>query len=83
MKKIIGFGLIVIGFVVLVSFQKNENQVPYFSTMLSPYSEELDIISSNNKIETYTSLETGFGGFFRVYMGTGKQGEESKRGKPC
>jgi len=76
MKKIIGFGLIVIGFVVLVSFQKNENQVPYFSTMLSPYSEELDIISSDKStiIETYTSLETGFGGFFQVYMGTGKQG---------
>jgi len=75
MKKIIGFGLIVIGFVVLVSFQKNENQVPYFSTMLSPYSEGLDIISSNNKIETYTSLETGLGEFFKVYIGTGKQGD--------
>jgi len=77
MKKIVGFGLIIIGFVVLVSFQQNDNQVAYLSTILSPYSEELNIISSNQsmKIETYASLETGYGGFFKAYIGTGKQGE--------
>ena len=74
MRKIIRFGLLVIGFVVLVSCQKNGNQAQYFSAMLSPYSEELDIMNDRFlTVETFASLETGAGGFFQVYIGTGKQ----------
>ena len=75
MKRIIVFGLITIG---VMSCQMNQKQIPYLSTILSPYSEELDIVPSSLpksffQAETYTKLETGLDDI-QIYIGIGKQG---------
>ena len=76
MKKVVVFVIVAVGLVTLVSFGINQNQVPYLSIKLSPYSEDLNLVPSNLpkdffKIETYTKLETGLEDF-KIYVGTGE-----------
>jgi len=70
MKKIVVFVIVAIGFVTLVSFGINQNQVPYFSTKLSPYSGFS--LMNSMKMETVVKLETGFEDSLQVHLGTGK-----------
>ena len=80
MKRFFVFGLVTIGLVTLVSFRMTQNQVPYQSTTLSPYSSDLGIIiqlfanQANENIETYAKIETGLEEY-KIYAGTGKQGK--------
>jgi len=69
MKKIIVLVIVAIGFATLAS-GKTQDQVPYLSTKLSPYSgpELIDRV----KIETLAEIETGVGDSLRVKLGTGK-----------
>jgi len=72
------FVLIIIG---LVSCQMNQKEIPYLSTKLSPYSDELGIVPSSLpksffQAETYAKLETGLDDF-QVHTGIGKQGNHS------
>jgi hypothetical protein len=77
MKKIFVV-LVAVGLVSLMSFQMTKNQVPYFSTKLSSYSEEANIntfgATGSVTLETYAKMKTGLEDF-QVYIGTGKQGE--------
>lgn len=78
MKKFIVFGIVAIGFVILASFSMIQNQIPYLSTKLSPYSSGLDIIPTHLlmgsiTLEKYAKIETGFEDF-QMYIGTAKQG---------
>ena len=62
----------------VISCQMNQKEIPYLSTTLSPYSEELGIVPSYLPkgfvdVETYAKLETGLDDF-QVHTGTGKQG---------
>ena len=75
MKRIIVFISIAIG---SMSYKMNQNHIPFLSTALSPYSEELGIIPSALpktlfQAETYAKLETGLDDI-QIYIGTGKQG---------
>jgi len=59
----------------------NQKQVPYLSTTLSLYSEELGIVPSSLpksffQAETYAKLETGLDDI-QIYTGIGKQGNTS------
>jgi len=79
MKRLFVFVIVTIGVVTFVSCRMNQNQVPYLSATLSPYSEELGIVPSYLpktfvQIETYAKLETGLDDI-QIYTGTGKQGE--------
>ncbi len=62
----------------LVSFQISQNQVPYLSTKLLPYSEDLNIntfpSTGSFTLETYAKVKTGLEDF-QAYVGTGKQGD--------
>ena len=65
----------------VVSCQMNQKQIPYLSTTLSLYSEELDIIPSSLpktffQAETYAKFETGLDDI-QIYTGIGKQGNNS------
>jgi len=75
MKNLIVYVIAAVGLVTLVSFRMNQNQVPYLSTKLSPYSGGLNINSFASIIafEKYTKIETGLEDF-QMYMGTGNQG---------
>ena len=68
MKNVIVFLLLSIW---LMSTLTVQCQVPYFSTTLSPYSNELNIVHIPFKIETYAELE----GLPYAYIGTGMQGD--------
>ena len=74
MKKVIVFVIVAIGLITLVSFRMIQNQVPYFSAKLSPYSGGVDVLYPVNSItlEKYAKIETGLEDF-QMYMGTGKQ----------
>ena len=77
MKKIFVFGMLTIGLVTLVSFKTNQNQVPYLLTTLSPYSDELNLVSNGIRttlsvnLETYAKIETGLEDL-SIYVGSGK-----------
>jgi len=63
-----------------MSCQMNQKEIQYFSTTLSPYSEDLEIIPSAIpkaiwQAETYAKLETGLDDF-QIYTGIGKQGNQ-------
>lgn len=73
MKKIVVFVIVAIGFLTLVSFGINQNQVPYLSAKLSPYSGFS--LMSDIKMETFVKLETGLEDALQVHIGTGKQGD--------
>lgn len=65
----------------VISCQMNQKQIPYLSTTLSPYSEELGITPSSMpkeffQIETYAKLETGLDDT-KIYIGIGRQGSTS------
>ena len=81
MKKLFVFVIVTIWVATFLSCQMNQNRIPYLSTTLSPYSEELGIIPSSLpktffQAETYAELETGLDDI-QVYTGIGKQGETS------
>ena len=78
MKRVIVFVLITI---VVISCRMNRKEIPYLSTTLSPYSEELGIIPSSLpksffQAETYAKLETGLDDV-QIHTGTGMQGSTS------
>jgi len=73
MNKIIVFVLITIG---VMSCMTNQNQNPYLSTKLSPYSEEAGFFIDGFVLEMYAKLETGLEDF-QIYVGTGKLGDRS------
>jgi hypothetical protein len=61
----------------LVSCQMKQKQIPYLSTALSPYSEELNFVPSFIfQIETYAELATGLEDI-RVYTGIGSRDKTS------
>jgi thiol-disulfide isomerase/thioredoxin len=79
MNRFFVFGTIAIGLVMFSSCRMNQNQVPYQSTVLSPYSTELGLslipewVNPNwFNVETYAKLETGMEDL-QMYFGTGKQ----------
>ena len=81
MKRIYGFVIVTIGIFAFLSCRMNQNQVPYLSATLSPYSEELNIIPSSLpkaffQAETYAKLETGLNDI-QIHTGSGKQGNTS------
>ena len=68
------FVSIIIG---LVSCQMKQKQIPYLSTALSPYSEELNFVPSFIfQIETYAELETGLDDT-QIYTGIGSRDKTS------
>ena len=74
MKKIVVFVLIAIW---VVSCQMKQKQIPYLSTALSSYSEELNFVPSFIfQIATYAELVTGLDDI-QIYTGIGSQGETS------
>ncbi len=71
-KNSILFAIMITIAISFVSFRMNQNQVPYLSTKLSPYSGFS--LMSSIKMETSAKIETGIGESLELHIGTGKQG---------